>query len=165
MNKILFTEIQRFDQHWMRIPLYLLGIGNILLFSYGFYYQLILGIPWGDNPMSDTALIFLTFFVFLIWIGLFLLFQKATLVTNIGTECIQFRYPPFITKNRTISLSEVKQMEIRKYKPLWEYGGYGIRTSLGKGKAYNVKGNIGLQLYLKNGKKILIGTQKKEMID
>ena len=28
--------------------------------------------------------------------------------------------------------------------------------------AYNVKGKMGLQLVLKNGKKILIGTQKTE---
>jgi len=30
----------------------------------------------------------------------------------------------------------------------------------GVGKAYNVRGNIGLQLYLQDGKKVLIGTQR-----
>lgn len=165
MNKILFSEIQRFDQPWMRIPLYLLVIGNILLFSYGLYNQLIIGEPWGNNPMSDTGLIIVAIFTLFIWIGIFLLFQKSKLITNIGTESIQFRYPPFINKDRTIDLNEVKHMEIRKYKPLWEYGGYGIRTSLRRGKAYNVRGNLGLQLYLKSGKKILIGTQRKEQLD
>jgi hypothetical protein len=31
--------------------------------------------------------------------------------------------------------------------------------------AYNVKGNIGLQLGLKNGKKLLLGTQKGAEIE
>ncbi len=34
-----------------------------------------------------------------------------------------------------------------------------------KGTAYNVSGKIGLQLELKNGKKILIGTRKPEEIE
>ena len=152
MNRILFTENQGFDRHWARIPLYLLGIGNIMLFAYGLFNQLILGQPWGDKPMSDAGLIIVSIFTLFIWVGIFLLFQKSKLITSIGTEFIQFRYPPFINKSRTISIEEIRHMEIRKYKPLWEFGGYGIRTSLRSGKAYNVRGNIGLQLYLNNGK-------------
>ena len=165
MNKILFAENQRFDQPWLRIPLVLLGIGNITLFAYGLFNQFILDQPWGDNPMSDTGLVVVSLFTFFIWIGIFLLFQKSVLITSIGTECIQFRYPPFIAKNRTIKIEEIMELEIRKYKPLWEYGGYGIRTSLKYGKAFNVKGNTGLQLHLKNGKKILLGTQKRESME
>ena len=41
-----------------------------------------------------------------------------------------------------------------------EYGGWGVRYSLtGKGRAFNVSGNIGLQLEFINGEKVLIGTQ------
>ena len=35
---------------------------------------------------------------------------------------------------------------------------------MGKGKAFNIKGNMGLQLQFKDGKKLLIGTQKEEEI-
>ena len=43
---------------------------------------------------------------------------------------------------------------------MMEYGGYGMRSGSRKyGKAYNVSGKTGLQLYLSNGKKLLIGTQ------
>jgi len=38
----------------------------------------------------------------------------------------------------------------------------GFFFNKGRGKAINVSGNIGVQLILKNGDKILIGTQKKE---
>ena len=49
----------------------------------------------------------------------------------------------------------------RTYSPMREYGGWGIR--FGKsGKAYNIKGDEGLQLVFKNGKRLLIGSQKSQ---
>ena len=56
---------------------------------------------------------------------------------------------------------------------LLEYGGWGLKGGLlwkkSKGIAINVSGNIGIQLELKNGKKLLIGTQKlqeaKQVLD
>lgn len=55
---------------------------------------------------------------------------------------------------------------VRTYDALSEYGGWGLKGGAlwnnSKGKAINVSGNIGIQLELKNGKKLLIGTQKKK---
>jgi TATA-box binding protein (TBP) (component of TFIID and TFIIIB) len=39
-----------------------------------------------------------------------------------------------------------------------------LRYSVNHGKAYNVSGNQGVQLFFTNGKKLLIGTQKPEEI-
>ena len=33
------------------------------------------------------------------------------------------------------------------------------------GMSYTVSGNIGLQIYFKNGKKLLIGTQRKQALE
>jgi hypothetical protein len=42
-----------------------------------------------------------------------------------------------------------------------EYGGWGYRVGGKKsGIAFNVSGNMGVQIELKNGKKILLGTRK-----
>ena len=66
-------------------------------------------------------------------------------------------------KERIISRESVKAFGIRQYKPLKEYGGWGIKYGMGRvGKAYNVKGNIGMQLELKNGQKVLFGTQRAD---
>ncbi|MDQ1088364.1 hypothetical protein [Siphonobacter sp. SORGH_AS_1065] len=44
-----------------------------------------------------------------------------------------------------------------------EYGGWGLRLGLfGKGIAFNVSGNKGLQLEFIDHKKLLIGTNKPE---
>jgi hypothetical protein len=69
---------------------------------------------------------------------------------------------PFQFKYNEISWNDVLTIEVRKYKPIREYGGWGYRFSFKNGKAYNISGNMGLQIVLKNGDKILIGTQKPD---
>ena len=54
---------------------------------------------------------------------------------------------------------EIIKYEIRKYRPIIEYGGWGIRFNK-SGKAYTVSGNIGIQIQMSTGKGILIGTQQ-----
>ena len=52
---------------------------------------------------------------------------------------------------------------VRQYSPLLEYGGLGMRIGLfGKGKAWNISGDKGLQLEFNNQKKLLIGTNQPE---
>jgi len=163
MEKILFDEEQRFDQLWIKVPLYVLAVGNVGLFLYAISRQLIMGQPWGDNPMPDTVLIIVSCMTIAIWAGVFVLFEKSRLITKIYAKEIRLRFPPFFSKEKTIPVETIEKMEVRKYNPIWEFGGWGIRHGI-KGKAYNVKGNIGLQLYFKNGKRLLIGTQKQEQV-
>jgi hypothetical protein len=54
---------------------------------------------------------------------------------------------------------------IRQYSAIKEYGGWGLRIGLlGKGTAYNVSGDKGLQLEFTTNKKILIGTNRADEI-
>ena len=62
-------------------------------------------------------------------------------------------------KYKFFPFDEIESFKEREYRPIREYGGWGIRYGL-SGKAYNVYGNKGLQLVLNNKKKILIGSQK-----
>lgn len=52
---------------------------------------------------------------------------------------------------------------MREYSPLGEYGDWGIRRGRG-GRAYNVKGNRGVRLVLRTGKKVLIGSRYPERL-
>lgn len=82
-----------------------------------------------------------------------------TLETEIDNQHIYIKISPIISKK--ISFNDVQTWEIRTYRPILEYGGWGIRFGR-KGTAYNVKGNQGLQLTLNSGKRILIGTQRQD---
>jgi len=165
MTKVIFKEEQKFGYPWFWMVYIPLTAGSIIYFTWGFNKQLIQGEPFGDNPMSDTGLIITSIFYVLLMIGLTLLFYKMKLVVEIRNDGLYYRYPPLINKFKMISIEEIEQIEVRQYKPIKEYGGWGIKTGAKKyGKAYNVKGNIGLQLHLKNGNKILFGTQRKAAI-
>ena len=52
-------------------------------------------------------------------------------------------------------MKDIEEAELIKY----GFVGYGIRLSIKYGSVYNVKGDKGLRITLKNGKKYLIGTQ------
>jgi len=82
--------------------------------------------------------------------------KMKTLVDDSG---IYVKWWPF--GQMSIQWSELSSAEAREYNPISEYGGWGIRWGK-SGKAYNVKGNKGVQLVLKSGKRILIGSQRSE---
>ncbi|MFM7078548.1 MAG: hypothetical protein ACKOYC_02030 [Bacteroidota bacterium] len=62
-------------------------------------------------------------------------------------------------KFRLVSMSDVERIWIRQYRPISEYGGWGIRYG-SSGFAVNLKGSYGIQIAFKSGKKILIGTSQ-----
>ena len=87
------------------------------------------------------------------------------LTTRITTEGIYVRFFPFHFKEKFFAWDTISASYVRTYSPLMEYGGWGIKYSFkGNGLVYNTAGNVGLQLYFKEGDPILIGTQKGEEI-
>jgi hypothetical protein len=165
MNRPLYKETQTFRQPWMWFIIFIATAATVIFFAIGINRQIIHGQPYGDNPMSDTGLIVMGFFSLLIMAAVIFLVLKAKLIIEITEHAIIFRFPPFINKSRVINRNEIDRFEVRKYKPIREYGGWGIRLGMRKsGIAYNVHGSTGLQLYLVNGRKILLGTQRKDAI-
>lgn len=154
---IPFNETQKFRQWWIWLSV-LLPIGIVL---YILFTELVLQKPIGQYPMDEELLIAL--FIMML-VGITFLFLLR-LETSIDREGISYRFSPFHFKARQIPWSEITQAWVREYRPVKEYGGWGVRISLRNGKAFNVRGNKGLQLVLKNGKKILIGTQEPQEIE
>lgn len=104
------------------------------------------------------------------YLGLLIMLPVAALLwfirleTKIDEKAIAIRFIPLINKWKVISWSEITDANIRKYSPLAEYGGWGVKGFSRKNRAYNISGDIGLQLVLKNGNKILIGTNNQEKL-
>lgn len=161
MKKILFKEEQKFGSRSLYFSMGVIYTIPTVIFSVAFYYQFILKQPWGDKPMSDLGLLVTALLIFAVLIiSAFLLFNSKLSVV-VTSEDIHFTFWPYISKPVIYSKSDIEKYEIRKYKPIKEYGGWGMKQGKNAvGKAYNVRGNIGLQLYFKDGKKVLIGTQR-----
>lgn len=93
-----------------------------------------------------------------VWIVLvaFLQLVLSRLYTTIDQEGIQITFLPFAWRKRW-AWGNIANVNVRKF-DFMEYGGWGYR--LGRsGVAYTCKGWYGIDIELKNGKKILIGTQ------
>ncbi len=160
---LYFKEEQRFDQWWVRGVLIFTNLTIIIMFTNALYTQLILGEPWGDKPMSDMKLIGLSLVSTAILAGVNWLIFSSKLETKIDKQYIRYRYFPIIPKWKKLSRDDLLKAWVRKYSPIFEYRGWGYRVSLGgKNKALNTRGNMGLQLVLKNNKRLLLGTQKPE---
>ena len=92
--------------------------------------------------------------------GLALTFLFAKMKTVYSKEGIYIRFFPFIWKEKNLLWTDIKLAKIRQYSPIKEYGGWGIRFSRKNGRAYNVRGKMGLQIVFKSDKMLLIGTQQ-----
>ncbi len=161
MEKTYFKEEQYFSNFWFWVFLIVVFTAFLVPTCVALYSELVLKNPSGENPESTVSLMVILTVLVLGYSLVILLFKRMKLVTEITSKGLLFRYPPFILKYKVVLKEEIEKYEIRKYNPIREYSGWGIRYSWAKsGRAYNVKGNIGLQLYMFNGKKILFGTQR-----
>jgi len=94
-------------------------------------------------------------------LAIILLFLALRLETRLDGEGIHLRFSPLTPRGHRIPWKEVDRVWVRTYHPIREYGGWGIRMGLGgRGRAWNVQGNVGLQLVLKDGRRILVGTAR-----
>ena len=77
---------------------------------------------------------------------------------KVNEDGLHYQFSPFHLKFHTIKMDEIESFKAMEYSPLKEYGGWGIRYGF-KGKAYNVSGNKGVKVFLRNGSNIMFGSQ------
>lgn len=99
-----------------------------------------------------------------ILLGILWLFYVATLYIQVSVRSIVLQYPPFF-KSKEINWQDVAEAKVRKYSPLKEFGGWGVRGMSSQNRAYNITGNYGLQLVFNDGKRLLIGTQQPQKLE
>lgn len=156
---LLFEEQQKFTFTWSWWVMLLVSVPFIGGILYAFYYQLILGKTWGDKPLSDSGLILTGMIMLVLMVGVIVLFQMITLRVWIDERTLHYSFYPFVG-TRTLEKGELKELTVRKYHPILDYGGWGYRMRWRRGKAFTVSGRWGLQLEFPSGKKLLLGTQK-----
>ena len=150
----VFKEEQRFTQTWLHILLIITFVTTILAVAK----------EWNDNLDQSIEANLSSLFTIISLILVHFLIYFSNLKTKIDEKGIHYQFFPFHFSNKNISWVDISKIYVRSYNPISEYGGWGLRYTFNKkrGNALNVSGDIGIQLELKNGKKLLIGTQKKE---
>ena len=161
MDKIIYSEEQLLKRSFMPFSVLSVLLLVIVGFGMGFYRQLYHGKPYGNNPMSDTQLLLAGIITFFLLAGVFVIMLSGKLTTEVMSNGIRFRYFPFVMKYRFIALGDIETVTVCDYKPVAEFGGWGMRRILFKRKvAYSISGKTALRIRHKNGFETVIGTQK-----
>lgn len=148
-QQILFQESQRFSQWWI----WTIMIGATVLFIVRMASPDSGGLGHGSTVtiiISSVALV-----------SAIVILGFSKLETEIRTDGIYVRFIPFHRTVKKYAWSDLEMVEVRKYSPIAEYGGWGLR-GVGKNRAFNISGSTGIQLVTKKGAKLLIGTQRPE---
>lgn len=147
-----YIESQKFSK-WLMLAILPVTIG-VVLFDVIYSYQT-------KGGFSATSLMWSIPFV-LINVAVVYLFWVLRLDTMVDETGVTYKFFPFTTA-KLVPWTDIEYAYVRRYNPLSEYGGWGLRTGWSKkvGSAYNTKGDIGLQLVYKNGKRFLLGTQNE----
>ncbi len=101
----------------------------------------------------------------LVWaigiLGLPLIAITLRQVTELRNDQLLVELAPFWT--REVPLSEIESVEAVTYRPIRDFGGWGIRYGFFKKQwAYNMKGKEGVLLGLVDKKPLLVGSQRAQ---
>jgi hypothetical protein len=151
-NMSYLIESQTFSRWWLLVILLPMSIPLIVIVS-------------GHSQDSEAVSALIISFIVCILLAVLFLFSR--LETRVTSDGIFYRYHPFHRREHHIPAEDISKIWVRKYDPIGEYGGWGIRYGISKGKfnrAYNTRGNMGIQIVLTNGKRVLIGTQLPDAV-
>jgi len=140
---VLFEERQRFVNRTLGFVL----LGLLVLVTLFVWQDLRAHLPVGRQ---------LTMFLPAVLVSVLLFLELHVTVQDGG---VRIRMLPFA--NRTIAPAQIARWEARTYRPIRDYGGWGVRFGP-RGRAYNVSGNRGVEITLANGKRVLVGSQRAD---
>jgi hypothetical protein len=142
-----FREEQRFEWFWTAmfcVPALIVG--------YGLYRQV-----WLNQPFVSGALLWPAFAVAVVvavWLW------RLKLVTEVREDglyiCFVWLWP-----ERTIPWDQIRGVETRTYRPIRDFGGYGVRWAA-RGIVYHARGKRGARIVLASGERVLIGSQRAD---
>ncbi len=97
----------------------------------------------------------------LLMIVIVFLLHMTTEVTPAGVH-VWFGWAP--TYRRIVSIGTVRSIEVVTYRPIADYGFWGIRARRDGDRALIARGNRGVRLELTDGTRLLIGSQRSEAL-
>lgn len=156
-NNVIYREVQRWSVRFRCFLLVLLML-TVVVCVLATAIEIIHG-----SARLGEILVIISCGV-LVPLGIAYLIWVSRLETEVRQDSLCVRYFPFHRSFRIFKPDELSECRARNYRPLLEYGGWGIRWGP-KGRAYNVSGHEGVQLVFKNGKRLLIGSAKPRELE
>jgi hypothetical protein len=157
--EVFFHEEQQFDRGWTMLIL-VSSLAPLAIIGAGLFMQLVLNRPFGDRPAPDGLLIALFLAILALNVVLCWMFLAARLTTEVRPDGLFIRFQPFHRHERRID--GIRSWKARDYRPIREYGGWGIRWTWRGDRAFNVGGSRGVELVLEEGGRLMIGSKRAD---
>jgi hypothetical protein len=136
-----FHEEQHFDWFWSAVVFI-----PPLLVGYGIYRQVISGgLLWPAFVVTAVVAV---------W------FLRLKLVTEVRDDGV-FIWFVWLWPERTIPWDQIRSVETRVYRPVRDFGGWGVRWAA-RGIVYHARGNRGVRMILASGERVMIGSQRAD---
>jgi len=149
---VIFREVQRFSL-WLRLFFVASMLFGVVIMVYG---------KATSGSLTEALSIVVTGGLALLLLALAAFFFLIKLEVEVRTDGLHFRFFPLQVRYKKLTADELLECYVRQYRPILEYGGWGIRCGFRGGRAYNVSGDRGVQLLLSDDRELLIGSQKSE---
>lgn len=140
-----FQENQRPREPWLLI---LHGFSVLLLLVAGIVALVSPGPTWVRLVVAAVA-----------WLVMVLV-ASTHLLVRVEEDVLRIRYWPFARKE--YPLRGAGPAETRVYRPIRDFGGWGIRRGRGRVWAWTMDGKTGVQVELVDGRRVLVGTRRPE---
>jgi hypothetical protein len=135
---VYFREEQRFEWFWTAVWLI-----PVVIIGYGLYRQAISAfLLW--PALVVTAVV-------AVWMN------QSRLITEVRTDGLWIRFV-LLWPARTIPWNEIRTVEALTYRPIKDFGGWGVRWAA-RGIVYNARGKRGVRMVLASGERVLVGSQ------
>jgi hypothetical protein len=86
------------------------------------------------------------------------------MTTEVTPSEVRVWFGWFPTYRRVVLITAIQRLEVVRYRPMVDYGGWGIRTGRDGERALNARGDRGVRLFLSDGSRLLIGSQRPEAL-
>ncbi|MEZ5012929.1 MAG: hypothetical protein R2794_01430 [Chitinophagales bacterium] len=154
-----FSEEQKFRNTLMYIML-----GASLLVMLGGLGFAILHSIQESNTVAPELYYAISISVFAFGLAMYIIF-RITLYTSVDSGGFHYRYPPLISRKRTVYFEQMVHWRVRPLKSIGEFGGYGHRRMLFTKKTAIVMGSgDAIELELEKGRKLIFSTAKPEAL-
>lgn len=155
-TKLYFQEDQKNDSWWFRLSLAVTWIVTVIPVSISAYQEF-------QKSSQQNEQLYVAFFTILFITGMMYFLSSFRLQTRIDTSGVHVRLYPKMRKWRFIPKEMIVKYEVKEFRPLREFGGWGAKKSWRRrSQSYTISGRTGIRLFLNDGKEVLIGTRQKQ---
>lgn len=116
----------------------------------------------GEGVVARSASLDISLFALGLGLPLLLTIGVLRMTTEVTPTDLRIWFGWVPTYRQAIFLSSVRRVEVVRYRPIADYGFWGVRRGPDGERVFHARGDRGVRLHLTDGSRILVGSQRPE---